>query len=131
MKALFLALALCMASAAAAEDPGYSQAVKDYRAGQWSSAYGRFIVLANSGNTDAARIALFMQRHGKLLYGTDWAATDEDVELWSKMTGTRLPNVPERVASTAAAKAPSYKARMLRFIGRGEQNRSEPRPAAP
>jgi hypothetical protein len=116
-----LALAWCITSAVAAPDPGFTQAVQDYRAGRWSSAYGRFMVLANSGNVEAARIALFMQRHGKLLYNSDWSASDEDLELWSKMTGSRPPNEPDRVASDAAAKGPAYRPRITRFIGRGEQ----------
>ena len=122
--AVSFALAWCITSAIAAPDPGFTQAVQDYRAGRWSSAYGRFMLLANSGNTDAARIALFMHRNGKLLFDSEWAASDEDLELWSKMTGTRAPtNEPERVASGAAAKAPAYRPRITRFIGRGESLR--------
>jgi hypothetical protein len=105
----------------AAPDPGFTQAVQDYRAGRWSSAYGRFMLLANSGNIEAARIALFMQRHGKQLFDSDWFASEEDLELWSRMTGTRPPNEPDRVASDANAKGPAYRPRISRFIGRGEQ----------
>ena len=119
MKAVCLTLALGLGAgaAAAAADAGYDQAVRDYRSGRWSAAYGHFMVLANNGNIEAARIALHMYRHGKLLYGSEWAATDEDVELWSRMTGTRPPNEPDRVVSTAA-KGPQWKARMYRFVGR-------------
>ena len=84
------------------------------------AAYGQFMTLANSGSIEAARIALFMHRHGVQLYGSDWAATDEDLELWSRMTGTRPPNEPDRVVSTAP-KPPPWKARMYNFVGRGAE----------
>jgi hypothetical protein len=122
MKAAILALALCTGSALAAppSDPGYSFAVQEYRAGHWSSAYGQFMTLANNGSIESARIALFMYRHGKELYASDWAASEDELELWSRMTGTRGPNEPDRVAS-AATKPPTWKARMYRFVGRGDK----------
>lgn len=118
MKAICLALTLCINAAVAAPDPEYTQAVQEYRAGRWSAAFGRLIPLANNGNVEAARIALFMQLHGRLLYGSDWEASEEDVELWSKMTGTRPPGQAERVSSGAAAKGPAWRPRMIRFIPR-------------
>lgn len=117
MKAVCLAIALGVGGAALAADPGFDHAVRDYQAGRWSSAYGQFMVLANNGNVEAARIALFMHRHGKLLYGADWAASEEDLALWSRMAGIRHANEPDRVVSTAA-KGPQWKARMYRFVGR-------------
>ena len=124
MKAAILALVLCMAggivAAAPQQDPGLAQAVKEYRAGRWSAAYGQFMTLANNGSIEAARIALFMHRHGVQLYGSDWAATDEDLELWSRMTGTRPPNEPDRVVSNAPKPAP-WKARMYNFVGRSAE----------
>lgn len=123
--AVFLALALGLAGAMAAPDPGYAEALQEYRAGRWSSAFGRFITLANDGNVEAARIALFMQQHGRLLYGSDWEASDEDIDLWSRMTGVRPPGQVERVASSTTAKSPPWRARMTRFIGRS------PSPAVP
>ncbi|MGZ8407108.1 MAG: hypothetical protein ACXWVJ_03675 [Caulobacteraceae bacterium] len=116
--AVFLALALCLSGALAAPDPAYAEAMQEYRAGRWSSAFGRFITLANDGNVEAARIALFMQQHGALLYGSDWEASDEDIELWSRMTGARTPGQVERVASSTVTKRPPWRARMTRFIGR-------------
>jgi hypothetical protein len=121
MKAICLALSLCINAAAAAPDPAYAQAVQEYRMGRWSSAFGRFIVLANDGNVEAARIALFMQQHGRQLYGSDWEASEDDVVLWSRMAGVRPPGEPERVASTAAAKGQPWRPRMTRFIPRAER----------
>jgi hypothetical protein len=59
-----------------------------------------------------------MQQHGRLLYGSDWEASEEDVELWRRMTGVRPRGAAERVASSTAAKAPAWRARMTRFIPR-------------
>jgi hypothetical protein len=112
-----------MNSAIAAPDPTFTEAVQEYRAGRWSSAFGRFITLANDGNVEAARIALFMQLHGRQLYGSDWDASEDDIALWSRMTGALAPGQVERVASTAAAKSPPWRARMTRFIPRAAKSR--------
>ena len=119
MKRIALALVLCVGCAALAQDPAFVQAVQDHQAGHWSSAYARFFVLANSGNVEAARIALFMHRHGKLLYNSDWAASEDDLALWGRMTGVR-PHDPEveRVASGTAVRPPVWRARMIPFSGR-------------
>lgn len=113
-----LALVLALNGAMASPDPGYAEAVQEYRAGRWSSAFGRFIALANDGNVEAARIALFMQSHGRQLYGSDWDASEEDIELWSRLTGARAPGQVERVASGPEAKSPPWRARITRFIPR-------------
>lgn len=116
--AAFLALALCAHGAVAAPDPFFTEAVQEYRAGRWSSAFGRLITLANNGNVEAARIALFMQSHGRQLYSSDWEASDEDIALWSRMTGARAPGQAERVASSTSNQSPPWRARMTRFITR-------------
>jgi hypothetical protein len=114
-----LALACCIHGAIAAPDPTFTEAVHEYRAGRWSSAFGRFITLANDGNVEAARIALFMQLHGRQLYGSDWDASEDDIALWSRMTAARAPGQVERVASSPATKSPPWRARLTRFIPRG------------
>ncbi|MEJ5991246.1 hypothetical protein WG902_14685 [Ramlibacter sp. PS3R-8] len=119
-----LALTLCVHGAIAAPDPLYTEAVQEYRAGRWSSAFGRFITLANNGHVDAARIALFMQLHGRQLYGSDWDASDDDVALWSRMTGARMPQQVERVASSSASQSPPWRARMTRFVARASSSPS-------
>lgn len=117
VNAACFALVLCMNGAVAAPDPAYAEAVQEYRAGRWSSAFGRFITLANDGNVESARFALFMQLHGRALYGSDWDASEEDIELWSRMTGTRAPQPVERVTSTGT-REPARQARTSRFIPR-------------
>lgn len=121
---LALALSLCFCAAAAAQEPDFPDAVRSYRTGQWSAAYGQFRYLANSGNAEAARIALFMYGHGRMLYGTQWDASDDDIALWSRLAGMRAPqpDQPERVASGAPRQHnTAYKWRAQPFIGRGTQ----------
>ena len=85
MKTALLALSLLIGSAAAAQDIAFPDAVRDYQAGRWSAAYGRFTSLANAGDPDAARVALFMYRNGPLLYRTHWDASEDDIELWTRL----------------------------------------------
>ena len=126
MKAACVALALCVASySAAAQYRNFSQAAKEYRDGRWSSAYGSFIVLANDGDAEAARIALHMYRNGPLLYNAQWDASEEDLAHWSKLAGVPYrPAEAERVASAAAAKTPPYRPRIVRFIARPQSPKS-------
>jgi hypothetical protein len=75
--------------AAAVEDTArFADAMQLYRDGRWSAAYGRFLVLADRGNIDAARIALLMLRHGREMYDTDWTAAPSQVADWERMVGS-------------------------------------------
>jgi hypothetical protein len=90
VKSAFLALSLCLASAAAtAQVLSFPHAVQDYRAGRFSSAYGRFVELANHGHPEAARIALFMYKNGELLYRAQWDASEDEVDAWSTLAKAR------------------------------------------
>lgn len=123
MKALSLVLGLCITCTAVAHDSEFRQAVRQYRAGEWSGAYGRFVLLANEGHRDAARMALFMHQYGVLLYDSQWDASEEDVELWSRVAGRwPLPGEPERVSPAAAPEKPAWaaRARMVPFQGRNK-----------
>lgn len=73
------------ATAAPKDDWAFNRAVEQYQRGQWSDAYGRFIALANDGDRDAARIALFMYRYGPRLFGSHWDASPDDVEVWEQL----------------------------------------------
>ena len=90
---LCLIISACsLASAASLERSAgdsalFDYAVRLYQAGQFPAAYGRFRALANRGDVDAARIALFMLRNGELLYGTKWGTTPAEVSLWLALTG--------------------------------------------
>ena len=75
-----------VASARSADDQKlFAQALRLYRSGRWSAAYGRFVVLADRGDVPAARIALQMLRHGSDLYGTEWTAAPTQVAGWERV----------------------------------------------
>ena len=83
--AMCLLTAAAPAKAAASDDWAFNKAVEQYQRGQWPDAYGRFIALANNGDRDAARIALFMYRYGPRLFGSHWDASPDDVEAWEQV----------------------------------------------
>lgn len=67
----------------------FSYAVELYKSGKASAAFGRFRSLANTGNSEAAGIALFMLRNGEMLYGTAWSATPYEISQWLALTSNR------------------------------------------
>lgn len=88
----FAALACVLAlGAAQARSPGggheqqFQQAVQLYKEGRYSAAFGRFAMLANKGDADAAHIALFMNKFGPTLYGAWWDADPTDVSDWASL----------------------------------------------
>ena len=78
-----LSVAPALAGPVSANDRAYAEAVAKFRSGHMSDAYGRFIVLAEAGDADAARIALFMYRFGPVLYGTHWDANSDELDYWT------------------------------------------------
>ena len=72
----------------AAESQEYDAAVVQYQNGRWADAYGRFIALANDGDADAARTALFMLRYGPQLYNAHWDAMPSEVARWEKLAAS-------------------------------------------
>ncbi len=62
----------------------FDEASRLYRAGQWAGAYGRFIVLADRGNAQAARMALAMHKDGPVVYGRQWDASPEQLHAWER-----------------------------------------------
>jgi hypothetical protein len=123
--AVLLAIGCAAPLAHAAQDTAFNEAVKEYRLGRWSTAYGRFFRLANEGDADAARIVLFMYTHGALLYGTLWDANTEDIELWTRLAAERRPRPPGEVLAGAAAMPQNtrtaYQPRITRFNPRPQQ----------
>lgn len=93
---LFLACALAGVAAHAEpiDERAFAEAVASYRAGRASEAYGRFHKLAQRGDADAARIALFMLRHGPILFGTYWDASTEDVQDFTRLAVTGAQRTP-------------------------------------
>ncbi len=91
-RALQTVLVLCLLAMTAlvvADTPGsesaFTHAMAQYRQGRWSAAYGRFCRLADQGNPEAARIALVMLRHGVTMYGTNWSASQPQIDHWMKL----------------------------------------------
>ena len=62
----------------------FDQAMAAYGEQRFAAAYGRLIRLADRGHAEAARIAWFMHRHARSLYGNDWDATPEQLQRWSQ-----------------------------------------------
>lgn len=86
------AMAVTVASPAARANPAakamereFGEAVEQFKAGKRSLAFGKFIRLANRGDVDAARIALFMHAYGATLWGAHWEADREDIEYWTTL----------------------------------------------
>jgi hypothetical protein len=52
---------------------------------RFSTAYGRFMRLADQGDASAANAALFMLRNGKALFGSDWSASEEQQAYWNAL----------------------------------------------
>jgi hypothetical protein len=71
-------------SPAVAFAPTFDDAARALRAGRHAEAYGRFVSLADEGDTDAAQIALLMHRFGRRLFASDWDASPEQVAAWTR-----------------------------------------------
>ena len=97
--------------AASTVEREYGNAVRSFRAGRLSEAFGQFMDLANRGDVDAARVALFMHSYGPVLYGKEWDAGPQNVAYWNMLvrnSGTSARPMPEfepTVLSPGKAKA--------------------------
>lgn len=87
------------ANAAKAAEREFADAVQQFKEGRRAHAFGMFIALANRGDVDAARIALFMHQFGPTLYGTHWEASRDDIEYWNTLL---------RNSSTAGRAQPDF-----------------------
>ena len=112
-----LLLALSLPSGAASPvEREYADAVKSFRSGRLSEAFGQFMAIANRGDVDAARVALFMHMYGPVLYGKQWDAGDQNVAYWTMLvrnsgsSARPMPEfkptvlVPSRARASSAAK---------------------------
>jgi len=124
--AVVAALALAFAGPAlanpakAAADRQFAQAVQFHKEGRHGPAFGLFIDLANRGDVDAARIALFMNQYGPMLYGKHWEAGREDVDYWTTLV---------RNSSPAGREQPDFTA--LPVVAKGKQVKQVRFPARP
>ena len=102
---LFLALGASPAQAQTqAQQKLFAESVQLHYEGRWSAAFGRFTTLANQGDPDAARVALFMHRHGPLLYGTWWDAEPDDLQYWAELSSNRRGRVELALRSSGKEK---------------------------
>lgn len=80
---------MCVAGAglqaAQTNDQDYADALLQFRNGRLAEAFGGFTVLANRGDADAARIAIFMYQFGPVLYGRDWDVTPHEAKAWEAL----------------------------------------------
>jgi hypothetical protein len=110
------------APAASLVDHEYAAAVQSFRTGRTSMAFGQFMEMANRGDVDAARVALFMYSYGPVLFGKQWDVLPKDVAYWSGLvrnsgtTARAMPDFPVTVlqptrnrAVTTAAKPAGVK----------------------
>jgi len=67
----------------------YAQAVAAFRSGRFPDAYGRFVELADLGDAEAARLALWMYQRGPTLFGSDWDATPDQIAQWTALATRR------------------------------------------
>jgi hypothetical protein len=88
-------------------DQEYATAVQSFRAGRTSVAFGQFIDMANRGDVDSARIALFLHAYGPVLYGKQWDVLPKDVAYWTGLvrnsgtTARAMPDFPVTVLQPA------------------------------
>lgn len=84
--------------AAALAEREYAEAIQSFRAGRTSVAFGQFMALAQRGDVDSARIALFLYSYGPVLYGKQWDVLPADIDYWNTLvrnSGTTARAMPE------------------------------------
>ena len=95
----------------------YDDAVATFKAGRTSEAFGRFMDLANRGDADAARIALFMNQYGTTLYGKYWDVLPRDVDYWQQLvrnSGTAARPVAEFQPLVVGSRKPGTRVAVAR-----------------
>ncbi|HEX7890525.1 MAG TPA: hypothetical protein VF522_14280 [Ramlibacter sp.] len=100
--------------AAKATEREFAEAVEQFKQGKRSLAFGKFIRLANRGDVDAARIALFMHGYGPTLWGAHWEADREDVEYWATLVRNSATAGRPQPAFDPVAVVPKVKVKQVR-----------------
>jgi hypothetical protein len=90
-----LVIAFAAATANAGDEADFSEVLKLYHQAKFAGAYGRFCALADRGHPEAARIALFMLRYGKELYGSDWSASQGQIDGWTALAARNPVRIVE------------------------------------
>lgn len=91
--AAFCLSAVALPAAARESRNEYQDAIRQYKDGRLAEAFGRFVALANKGDADAARIAIFMHRFGPPLYGRYWDLSPHEAESWTRLIGSEKGRV--------------------------------------
>jgi len=84
-------------------DDRFDAAVRQYRDGQWVSAFDQLAALADQDHAPAAKLALLMLRYGASLYGVAFSVRPTQVARWAQRA--------LRVSSRATASPSSITAR--------------------
>lgn len=71
--------------AAVAGSPGLANAWLAYERCHWPAAFDAFTAAADAGVSEAARMALAMARHGRLLYGQVFVVTEAQRTAWQRL----------------------------------------------
>ena len=66
-------------------DASYESAMATYSIQRFEDAYRSLSALADFGHAEAARVALFMHRFGKALYGSELVALPAQREAWIRL----------------------------------------------
>lgn len=90
---LFAALAMAtVAGVAVAQETSLAAppsplgiAVTEYEHGHWREAFAAFAALADRCETEPARIAVLMWRHGPMLYRAEFDASREQIQRWAQL----------------------------------------------
>ena len=72
--------------AAVAGSPDLDNAWVAYERCHWQAAFDAFTVAANADVSEAARMALAMARHGRLLYGQVFVVTEAQRIAWQRLS---------------------------------------------
>lgn len=69
----------------------FALAMREFKAGRRTAAFGMFMRLADDGDAEAARVALLMVRYGSELYGAGWGASQEQIDYWLAVSRKPMP----------------------------------------
>ena len=62
----------------------HALAMAHYDDCRWHDAYAQLGRLAQAGHVESGRVALLMTRHGRRLYGVDFASTPLERQAWAE-----------------------------------------------
>lgn len=63
----------------------HAEGIDAFAHGRRAEAYGRFAAAADLGHGASASLALAMVRHGPVLFGSAWSASEGQIERWTTL----------------------------------------------